>query len=158
MVKSSRVCLSMYCIVLTVRKHLHWSNSKKTQMFLVLCLFLKCLHVYALCKPQPYTLHNLIMCQTVLYARLVGTYYGMARASVRPSVGLSVHKACKNDTDWTVQAKCTRTLKIGTLITYDRRTNPIDFQGLGSKVKVTCHTLMLNLVNTIQTEPFKLGP
>ena len=38
-----------------------------------------------------------------LYARLVGTYYGMARASVRPSVCLSVrpsvHKACKHDTD-----------------------------------------------------------
>ena len=36
--------------------------------------------------------------------------------------------------------------------------NPIDFQGQGSKVKVTRNTLLLNLVNTIQTEPFKLGP
>ena len=36
--------------------------------------------------------------------------------------------------------------------------NPIDFQGQGSKVKVTHYILMLNLVNTIQTEPFKLGP
>ena len=38
-----------------------------------------------------------------LYARLVGTYYGMARASVRLyvclSVCLSVHKACKHHTD-----------------------------------------------------------
>ena len=98
-----------------------------------------------------------------LYARLVGTYYDMARASVRPpppplsvclSVRLSVHKACKHDTDWTVAA---RTLKLGTHTTYDKRTNPIDFQGQGSKVKVTSYTLLLNLVNTIQTEPFKLG-
>ena len=35
---------------------------------------------------------------------------------------------------------------------------PIDFQGQGSKVKVTCLTLLLNPVNKIQTEPFKLGP
>ena len=85
-----------------------------------------------------------------LYARLVGTYYGMALASVR----LSVHKSCKHDTDWTVSA---RTVKLGTHTTYDKRMNPIDFQGLGSKVKVTRFTLLLNLVNTIQTEPFQLG-
>ena len=36
--------------------------------------------------------------------------------------------------------------------------NPIDFQGQGSKVKVTHYTLMLNHVNKIRTEPFKLGP
>ena len=35
---------------------------------------------------------------------------------------------------------------------------PIDFQGQGSKVKVTRYTVLLNLVNMIQTEPFKLGP
>ena len=91
-----------------------------------------------------------------LYARLVGLYYGMARASVclslRPSVCLSVHKACKHDTDWTVAA---RTVKLGTHTTYDKRTNLIDFQGQGSKVKVTAYTLLLNLVNTIQTELFK---
>ena len=75
--------------------------------------------------------------------------------SVCPSVRPSVHKACKHDTDWTVPAK---TFKLGTLTTYDKRTKPIDFQGHGSKVKVTCNTLLLNLVNTIQTEPFKLGP
>ena len=40
----------------------------------------------------------------------------------------------------------------------DKRTNPIDFQGQGSRVKVTRYTLLLNLVNTIQTLPFKLGP
>ena len=34
---------------------------------------------------------------------------------------------------------------------------PIDFQGQGSKVKVTRYTLLLNLVNTIQTKPFQLG-
>ena len=70
------------------------------------------------------------------------------------SVCPSVHKACRLDTDWTVQA---RTVKLGTLTTYDKRKNPIDFQGQGSKIKVTCYTLMLNLVNTIQTESFKLG-
>ena len=104
-----------------------------------------------------------------LYARLLGTYYGMAWASVCPSVHkacihdtdwvglsirLSVHKACKHDTDWTVAV---RTVKLSTHTTYDKRTNPIDFQGQGSKVKVTGYTLLLNLVNTIQTEPFKLG-
>ena len=36
--------------------------------------------------------------------------------------------------------------------------NPIDFQGQGSKVKVTRYTLLFNLVNTIQPEPFQLGP
>ena len=66
----------------------------------------------------------------------------------------SVHKACKHDTDWTVWA---RTVKLGSLTTYDKRMNPIDFQGQGSKVKVTRYILMLNLVNTIQTEPFQLG-
>ena len=42
--------------------------------------------------------------------------------------------------------------------TYDKRTielfsieNPIDFQGQGSKVKVTCYTMLLNHVNMIQT-------
>ena len=65
-----------------------------------------------------------------LYARLVGTYYGMARASVCGSVG----KACKHDRDWTVPA---RAVKLGIHTTYDKRTNPIDFQGQGSKVKVT---------------------
>ena len=50
------------------------------------------------------------------------------------------------------------TVKLGTQITYGKRTTPIDFQGHGSKVKVTRYTLLLNLVNTIQTEPFQLGP
>ena len=67
----------------------------------------------------------------------------------------SVHKACRHDTDRTISA---RTVKLGTHITYDKRKNPIDFQGHGSKVKVTGYTLLLNLVNTIQTEPFQLGP
>ena len=137
------------------------------------------------------------MCLGFLYARLVGTYYGMAWASVCLSVRPSVHKACRHDTDWTIWA---RTVKLGTLTTYDKRMNPtdfrsqghmlhinvkpcnhdtdwtvsartiklgthtsydkrttsIDFQGQGSKVKVTRYILMLNLVNTIQTEPLKL--
>ena len=75
--------------------------------------------------------------------------------SVCPSVCGSVHKACKHDTDWTVSV---RTFKLGTHITYDKRMNPIDFQGHMSKVKVTRYTLLFNLVNTIQTEPFQLGP
>ena len=49
------------------------------------------------------------------------------------------------------------TVKLGTRTTYDKRTTPIDFKGQGSKVKVTHYTLLLNLVNTIQTEPFQLG-
>ena len=76
------------------------------------------------------------------------------RLSVRLSVRPSVHKACKHDTDRAVSA---RTVKLGTHIPYDKRKNPIDFQGHGSKVKVTRYTLLLNLVNTIQTEPFQLG-
>ena len=62
-------------------------------------------------------------------------WYGVGVClSVRPSVCPSVHKACRHDTDWTVWA---RTVKLGTHTTYDKRTNPIDFQGQGSKVKVT---------------------
>ena len=79
-------------------------------------------------------------------------WYG---AGVCLSVCPSVHKTCKHDTDWTVPA---RIFKLGTLTTYDKKTNPIDFQGQGSKVKVTRNTLLFNLVNTIQTELFKLGP
>ena len=45
-----------------------------------------------------------------------------------------VVKPCKQDTDWTVSA---RTIKLGTLTSYDKKTTPIDFQGHGSKVKVT---------------------
>ena len=108
-----------------------------------------CLSVHKVCK------HNTDWTVLLLNARLVGTYYGMARASACPSICLSVHKDCKHNTDWTVLA---RTIKLGTVTTYDRRTNPIDFQGQGSKVKVTRYTVLLNLVNTIQTELFKLGP
>ena len=49
-------------------------------------------------------------------------------------------------------------VKLGTQSTYDKRMTPIDFQGHGSKVKVTRYTLLLNLLNTIQTEPLQLGP
>ena len=94
-----------------------------------------------------------------LYARLVGTYYGMAFASVcpsvRPSVCMSICHTCKHDTDWTVPA---RVVKLGTHTTYDKRMNPIDFQGKRSKVKVKRYTMLLNLVNVIQTEQFQLGP
>ena len=79
----------------------------------------------------------------------------MALASVRLSVCPSVHEACRHNTDRAVTA---RTVKLGTHIPYDKRKNLIDFQGHGSKVKVTRYTLLLNLVNTIQTEPFQLGP
>ena len=50
------------------------------------------------------------------------------------------------------------TITLGTYTSYDKRMSPIDFQGQGSKVKVTHYTLLLNLVNTIQTELFQLGP
>ena len=76
------------------------------------------------------------------------------RLSVWASVCGSARKACKHDRDWTVPA---RAVKLGIHTTYDKRTNPIDFQGQGSKVKVTSYTYLLNLVNTIQTEPFELG-
>ena len=66
-----------------------------------------------------------------------------------------VVKPCKHDTDLTVSA---RTVKLGTHTIYDERTTPIDFQGQGSKVKVTRYTVLLNIVNMIQTESFKLGP
>ena len=56
----------------------------------------------------------------------------------RASVCLSVHKDCKHDTDLTVSA---RTVKRGTRTTFDKRMNPIDFQGQGSKVKVTKYTV-----------------
>ena len=36
-------------------------------------------------------------------------------------------------------------------------TTPIDFQSNGSKVKVIRYTLLLNLVNMIQTELFQIG-
>ena len=77
--------------------------------------------------------HSLIFirptCRDVLW-------YG---AGVCLSVCPSVHKACRHDTEWTVQV---RTVKLGTFITYDKRTDPINFQGQGSKVKVTCYSLM----------------
>ena len=57
-----------------------------------------------------------------------------------------VVKSCKQDTDLNVSAG---TVKLGTRTTYDKRTTSIDFQGEGSKVKVTCSTLLLNLVNKI---------
>ena len=63
-------------------------------------------------------------------------------------------KPCKHDTDWTVKAS---TVKRGTHTTYDKKMPPIDFQGQGSKVKVTRYTLLLNLVNTTQTKPIQLG-
>ena len=64
-------------------------------------------------------------------------------------------KPCKQDIDWTVSA---RTVQLGTHTSYDKRTTLLAFQGQGSKVKVTCYTLLLNLVNTIQIEPFQPGP
>ena len=56
-------------------------------------------------------------CQDVLL------WYG---AGVCLSVRPSVHKACKHYTDWTVLI---RTVKLGAYVTYDKTTNPIDFQG-----------------------------
>ena len=66
-----------------------------------------------------------------------------------------VVKPCKHDTDWTVPA---RTIKLSTHTSYDKKTTPIDCQGQGSKVKVTHYTLLLNIVNKIQTGLSQLGP
>ena len=57
-----------------------------------------------------------------------------------------VVKPCKHDTNWTISA---RTVNLGTHTTYDKMTTPVDFQGHGSKVKVTCKALLLNHVNKI---------
>ena len=105
---------------------------------------------YANTKDNPYTI--VLFCIVNYYTPDLSGRIMVWRG--RLPVCPSVHKACKHDTDWTVSA---RTFKLGTLTTYDNRKNPIDFQGQGSKVKVTHNTLLLNLVNTIQTEPIKLG-
>ena len=57
------------------------------------------------------------------------------RLGVSLCVSWFVNKACKHNTDWTVPA---RTVKLGVHNTYDKRTNPIDFQGHRTKGKVTC--------------------
>ena len=87
-------------------------------------------------------------------------WYGVGVClSVRPSVCPSVHKACRHDTDQTISA---RTVKLGTQITYDKRKNPIDFQGHGSKVKVTGYTLLFKPCKhdtdwTVSARTVKLG-
>ena len=45
--------------------------------------------------------------------------------------------------------------RLGTHATFDERTTHIDFQGQGSKDKVTCYTLLLYLVNKIN--PFYIA-
>ena len=62
--------------------------------------------------------------------------------------------ACKHDIDWTISA---RTVKLGTMTSYDRRTTPIAFEGQGSKVMITRLILVFNFVNKIKTESFGLG-
>ena len=120
----------------------HVTNSRNYVKKTIIRLYTHCLDLIFIFIIRP-------TCQDVLW-------YGVGVClSVRPSVCPSVHKACRHDTDRTISA---RTVKLGTQITYDKRKNPIDFQGHGSKVKVTGYTLLLNLVNTIQTEPFQLGP
>ena len=57
-----------------------------------------------------------------------------------------VVKPCKHDTDFTVSA---RTVKLCTHTTYDKRTTSNNFQGQGSKVKVTYLILLLNLLHKI---------
>ena len=114
----------------------------------LLCLLLLGAHEYPMLDHRPGSNDLELDFWRVCAVSFARIWYGTC-------VCLSVHKACKHDTDWTVPA---RTFKFGTLTTYDKRTNPIDFQGQGSKVKVTFYTLLLNLVNKIQTEPFQLGP
>ena len=104
-----------------------------------------------------------------LYARLVGTYYGMALASVCLSVRLSVRLSTKLvDTIQTEPFQLGRSNLVHRLLMTRGRTLLIfkvmgqrsrsQATGHGSKVKVTGYTLLLNLVYTIQTEPFQLGP
>ena len=42
-------------------------------------------------------------------------------------------------------------------MTLNHNQQPIDFQSQGLNVKVTPYTLLLNHLNTIQTEPYQLG-
>ena len=58
----------------------------------------------------------------------------------RLSVCPSVHKACKHNTNWTVSA---RTIKLGTHTSYDKRSNPIDFQGQRSRSHTRHYCLTL---------------
>ena len=67
--------------------------------------------------------------------------YWFSRSGVKGQ-GHTLHivvKACKHNTDWAI---LTRTVKFGTHNSYDKRTTPIDFRVIWSKVKVT----QLNIV------------
>ena len=112
-------------------------GSTRKQYYVVLVIF--------------YCLQCFVLFALFLYARLVGTYCGMARASVCLSVCLSTKLV---DTIQTEPFKLGPSNLVHLLLMTRRRTLLI------FKVKGQGHhnTLLLSLVNTIQTEPFKLGP
>ena len=68
------------------------------------------------------------------------------RPSVCPCVTLW---PCERDRNWTILCIF---IKLGTLLNYDERMNPIDFGGQRSKVKVTMDIYGNKLVNTIATK------
>ena len=57
---------------------------------------------------------------------------------------------CERDRNWTILCIF---IKLGTLLNYDKRMNPIDFGGQRSKVKVTMDIYGNKLVNTMATKP-----
>ena len=66
------------------------------------------------------------------------------------SVRASVRGPCEHDRDYTVSCFF---VKLGRHVNHDERTNPIDFGGQRSKVKVTIDIYGNKLVNTIETKP-----
>ena len=62
----------------------------------------------------------------------------------RVSVRASVHGPCEYDRDYTI---------VCFFSNYDKRMNPINFEGQKSKVKVTIDKYGNKLLNTIETKP-----
>ena len=93
-------------------------------------------HIFAISR---WTIHVLLMTED-------NTYW-FSRSGVQGHM-LHVVKPCKHDADWTVSAR-TVILDTHTIMTIGMIGGHIDFQGQGSKVKVTRYTLLLNLVNSL---------
>ena len=120
------------CVCVCVNSsHFYLVNMIETKPFYILCIFFK-----------------------------LGTYYPRAtrcggdivtllwfRPSVCPCVTLW---HCERDRNWTIMCIF---IKLGTLLNYDERMNPMDFGGQRSKVKVTMDIYGNKLVNTIATKP-----
>ena len=69
---------------------------------------------------------------------------------VCPCVRLSVCGPCEHDRDYTVACFF---VKLGRHVDHDERTDPIDFEGQRSKVKVTMGIYGYKLVNKIESKP-----